>query len=60
VPREQVAAVKSRYRVISSQMLGAQARLRVIGARPSEDFMPATPVLEDYYFDLVNQPERAN
>ena len=55
VPREQVAAVKSRYRVISSQMLGAQARLRVIGARPSEDFTPATPVLEDYYFDLVNQ-----
>ena len=55
VPREHVAAVKSRYRVISSQMLGAQARLRVIGARPSEDFTPATPVLEDYYFDLVNQ-----
>ena len=58
VPREQIAPLKSRYRVISSQMLGGQARLRVIskGLRPSEEFTPATPVLEDYYFDLVNQP----
>jgi ABC-type multidrug transport system ATPase subunit len=60
VPREQVADLKSRYRVISSQMLGGQARLRVIGVRPSEEFTPAIPVLEDYYFDLVNQRERAN
>jgi ABC-type multidrug transport system ATPase subunit len=56
VRREQVPAFKSRYRVISSQMLGGQARLRVIskGVRPSEEFTPATPVLEDYYFELVN------
>jgi ABC-2 type transport system ATP-binding protein len=62
VPREQVSAFKSRYRVISSQMLGGQARLRVIskGVRPSEEFTPATPVLEDYYFELVNQRERSN
>lgn len=60
VPREQVGDLKSRYRVISSQMLGGQARLRVIGVRPSEEFTPATPVLEDYYFDLVNQRERTN
>src|SRR5688572_24193809 len=62
VPREQVAALKSRHQVISSQMFGGQARLRMIsrGARPSEDFIPATPVLEDYYFDLVNQRERAS
>jgi len=62
VPREQVAALKSRYQVISSQMLGGQARVRVItkGVRPSEEFKPATPVLEDYYFDLVNQREKAN
>jgi ABC-2 type transport system ATP-binding protein len=61
VPREQVAALKSRHQVISSQMFGGLARLRVIsrGERPSEEFTPATPVLEDYYFDLVNQPERA-
>jgi ABC-type multidrug transport system ATPase subunit len=57
VPREQVAALKSRHQVISSQMLGGNARLRVIskGERPSEEFTSATPVLEDYYFDLVNQ-----
>ena len=57
VPREQVAAFKSRHSVISSQMVGGQARLRVISkrSRPSEEFTPATPVLEDYYFKLVNQ-----
>ena len=57
VPREQVATRKLNHQVISSQMLGGQARLRVIskGVRPSEEFTSATPVLEDYYFDLVNQ-----
>jgi ABC-type multidrug transport system ATPase subunit len=61
VPREQVATLKSRYQVISSQMVGGLARLRVISKRerPSEEFTPGTPVLEDYYFDLVNQPQRA-
>jgi len=61
VPREQVAAFKSRYQVISSQMFGDRARLRVIskGERPGEEFTPATPALEDYYFELVNQRERA-
>ena len=59
VPRDQVAALKSRYQVISAQMSGGQARLRVIekAVRPGEEFTPATPVLEDYYFDLVNQRE---
>jgi ABC-2 type transport system ATP-binding protein len=62
VPREQVAVLKSDYRVISSQMFGGLARLRVIskGERPSEEFTPATPALEDYYFDLVSQTEPAN
>ena len=62
VPREQVAALKSHFQVISAQMFGARARLRVIskGVRPSEEFTRATPVLEDYYFDLVNQRERAS
>ncbi len=61
VPREQVVALKSRHQVVSSQMFGGLARLRVIakGVRPSEEFNPATPVLEDYYFDLVNQREPA-
>jgi ABC-type multidrug transport system ATPase subunit len=62
VPRERVAALKSRYQVISSQMFGGLARLRVIskGERPSDEFTPVTPGLEDYYFDLVSQPELAN
>ena len=57
VPREQVAAFKSSCQVISSQMLGGMSRLRVIskGERPSEEFTPAAPALEDYYFELVNQ-----
>ena len=57
VPRERVAALRSRCQVISSQMFDGMVRLRVIskGERPGEEFTPATPVLEDYYFDLVNQ-----
>jgi ABC-2 type transport system ATP-binding protein len=60
VPREQVGMLRSRYQVISSQISGGQARLRVIAkaGRPGEEFTKATPVLEDYYFDLVNQRER--
>jgi len=56
VPREKVSALKSRYQVISSQMFEGLARLRVIskGQRPSEEFTPAAPALEDYYFDLVS------
>ena len=62
VPREQVGAFKSRCQVISSQMFGGMARLRVIskGERPSEEFTPAVPALEDYYFELVNQRARAS
>jgi ABC-2 type transport system ATP-binding protein len=57
VPREQVAPLRATYQVISSQMFGGLARLRVIskGVRPSDEFVPAAPALEDYYFDLVNQ-----
>src|SRR6185503_1145668 len=57
VPREQLSALKSRFNVISSRMVAGQARLRVISKdrRPSEEFTPAMPILEDYYLDLVNQ-----
>jgi ABC-type multidrug transport system ATPase subunit len=59
VPREKVSAIKSRCQVISSQMFDGLARLRVISKRerPGEEFTPLTPALEDYYFDLVSQPE---
>ncbi len=61
VAREKVSALKSRYQIISSQIDNRQAHLRVIsrGERPSEEFNPATPSLEDYYLDLVRQPVRA-
>jgi ABC-2 type transport system ATP-binding protein len=59
--RERVTDLKSRCQVLSSQMVDGLARVRVISKdeRPSEEFIPATPVLEDYYFDLVNQREQA-
>jgi len=57
VPREQLAAFKSQFNVISSRNFDGKARVRVISKdrRPSEEFVAATPVLEDYYFDLVNR-----
>ncbi len=53
--REQLAAVKSQCRVLSSQMFDGMVRVKVIskGKRPSEEFAPVTPSLEDYYFDVV-------
>jgi ABC-2 type transport system ATP-binding protein len=62
VSREKVSALQSRCQILSSQMYDGLVRLRVIarGERPSEEFTPATPALEDYYFDLVNQREPAS
>ena len=57
VAREQLSTFKNRFNVISSRTFDGEARVRVIskGQRPTEEFTEATPVLEDYYFDLVNQ-----
>jgi len=58
--REHLPAIKSQFNVISSRTFAGQARLRVISKaqRPSEEFVAATPALEDYYFELVNrQPQ---
>ena len=57
IPREQLAPFKSQFNVISSRTFDGQARVRVIskGQRPTEEFTPATPLLEDYYLDLVNR-----
>ena len=62
VPREKVADVKARCRVLSSQMVGGLVRLRVISnnGRPGEEFTPAPAVLEDYYFNLVNTGQQAS
>ena len=57
VTPEAAPDIKARYKVISSQFFNGLPRLRVIskGKRPSEEFAPATPTLEDYYLNLVNQ-----
>jgi ABC-type multidrug transport system ATPase subunit len=61
VPFDNVATLKSQCQVISSQRFDGMARVRVLSKnkRPGEEFTAATPVLEDYYFDLVSQPARA-
>jgi ABC-type multidrug transport system ATPase subunit len=63
LPREKVTALKkARLKIISSQMFEGQVRIRVYskGERPGEEFRPATPSLEDYYFSLASQPESVN
>ena len=57
VPREQLATFKADFNVISSRTFDGQLRVRVISKnqRPTEAFTPAIPVLEDYYFDVVNR-----
>ncbi len=57
VPREKVTTLKSQLNVISSQMFDGQVRVRAISqaSPPGEEFTRATPVLEDFYFDLVNR-----
>jgi ABC-type multidrug transport system ATPase subunit len=63
LPRERVSALKrSRLKIVSSQAVGGQVRVRVhsTGERPGDEFSLATPTLEDYYFSLVSRPEGAN
>lgn len=57
LPREQLAVMKSRWNVVSSQLSDGLVRMRVIakGERPGADFSPAAPTLEDYYLSLVSQ-----
>jgi ABC-2 type transport system ATP-binding protein len=62
VSREALGELKSRFKMISSQIFEGRIRLRVLSeaARPDEIFHPATPTLEDYYFHLVNQRSEAD
>ena len=57
VPREQLPTFKSHFNVISSRTFDGRTHVRVISKdqRPTESFTSAIPVLEDYYFDLVNR-----
>jgi ABC-2 type transport system ATP-binding protein len=56
VPRADLAALKGRLKIISSQMHEGQIRLRVLakGGSPGPEFIPVTPTLEDYYLSLVS------
>jgi ABC-2 type transport system ATP-binding protein len=57
LPPETVAALRSRRQIISSRRFDGRTRVRVIskGVRPGEEFTPATPTLEDYYFNVVSR-----
>ena len=54
--REQIDAVKSRCKLISSQMYNGMMRVRVVSPRerPGEAFSQAMPTIEDFYFNLVS------
>jgi ABC-2 type transport system ATP-binding protein len=56
VPREQVAALKTNGKVISTQMAGGNTRVRMLSenGKPAEPFAPVTATLEDFYFTVVN------
>ncbi|HKP72754.1 MAG TPA: ABC transporter ATP-binding protein [Pyrinomonadaceae bacterium] len=62
VPRERIAALKSRLKIISSQVFEGLVRVRVYSkdAPPGGEFKPAAPSLEDYYFSLASRPEGMN
>jgi ABC-type multidrug transport system ATPase subunit len=63
LPREKVPTLKkSRLKIISTQMFAGRVRAKVYskGERPGEEFRPAAPSLEDYYFSVAGQPESAN
>jgi ABC-2 type transport system ATP-binding protein len=55
--REQAEVAKLHYQPISSQVYDGMIRMRVLspGQRPSEEFVPATPTIEDYYFSVVSR-----
>jgi ABC-type multidrug transport system ATPase subunit len=57
LPREQVAGLKASGKVISTQLAGARARVRMLSKnrKPAEPFVPVTATLEDHYFIVVNQ-----
>ena len=57
IQREGVPNLKHRCSVISTQIVGAMARVRVISrkVRPGDEFTLAAPALEDYYFDQINE-----
>ncbi|HEY0172196.1 MAG TPA: ABC transporter ATP-binding protein [Pyrinomonadaceae bacterium] len=62
VPRAEVAALKVRLKVLSTSLFEGRVRVRVLSRarRPGEEFEPAAPTLEDYYFGLVSHAGSLN
>ncbi|HMF55306.1 MAG TPA: ABC transporter ATP-binding protein [Pyrinomonadaceae bacterium] len=62
VLREKVSILRSRFKVVSTQMFEGQVCVRVFSpnGRPGEEFSPVIPTLEDYYLNLVSQLESVN
>ena len=56
VPREQVAALEARGKLISKQMAGGRTRVRMLSenGKPAELFTAVNATLEDFYFTTVN------
>jgi ABC-type multidrug transport system ATPase subunit len=57
VPREQVASLEAKGKVISKQIAGGSTRIRVLSenGKPGPSFVVVNATLEDYYFKVVNQ-----
>jgi len=57
VPREQVASLETKGKVISKQIAGGSTRVRVLSenGNPGPSFVVVNATLEDYYFKVVNQ-----
>ncbi|MCA1618992.1 MAG: ABC transporter ATP-binding protein [Acidobacteria bacterium] len=62
VPRDEVAALKGRLKVLSTSLFEGRVRVRVLSreGRPGEGFAPVAPTLEDYYFGLVSHAGSPN
>jgi ABC-type multidrug transport system ATPase subunit len=57
VPREQIAGLEAKGKLISKQMAGGNTRLRMLSenGRPPEPFTAVAATLEDFYFTVVNR-----
>lgn len=57
MPREQIAGWEGNGKLLSKQMIGGSARVRMLSenGKPSEPFTRVNATLEDFYFTVVNQ-----
>lgn len=56
VPREEVARLEAKGKVVSRQMAGGNTRIRMLSenGRPAPPFAAVAATLEDFYFTVVN------